>query len=41
MPISAPYKTNNLHGFTVLPSSSLGIVPNSAYDIVLRPYGGG
>ena len=40
MPISAAYKTNDLHGFTVLLSSFLGIVPDAAYDIVLRPYKG-
>lgn len=40
MPISAAYKTNVLHGFVVLACSSLGIVLNAAYDLVLRPYGG-
>ena len=41
MPIMAAYKTDDLHGLMVLRSSSLGIASNSAYDIVLRPYGGG
>lgn len=36
MPMSAAYKTNDLHGFTVLLSSSLGIVPDAAYDLVFR-----
>ena len=40
MPIPAAHKTNLLHGFTILPCASVGIVPNSAYDLVLEPYRG-
>jgi hypothetical protein len=40
MPIPAAHKTKILHGFTILLCASLSIVPNSAYDLVLAPYGG-
>lgn len=40
MPILADYRTDDLHGFMVLRSSSLGIVQDSAYDLVLEPYKG-
>lgn len=38
MPISAAHKTNVLHGIAVLACSSVGIVPDAAYDLMLRPY---
>ncbi len=39
MPILSAPKSDPLHAFALPPCSSVGIVPKSAYDLVLAPYG--
>lgn len=38
MPILYVSKSHHLHAFALLPCSSVGIVLQSAYDLVLAPY---
>jgi hypothetical protein len=38
MPILDVSKSHHLHGFALLPCSSVGIVSHAAYDLVLVPY---
>jgi len=40
MPILDVSKSCDFHDFTLLPCSFVGIVSQSAYDLVLEPYGG-
>jgi hypothetical protein len=38
MPIPHVSKSQHLHGLALSPRSSVGIVLQAAYDLVLRPY---